>query len=196
MTNVLTILVALAAIGLSVWQGYEFRMHNRLSVLPQLEPSMSTINVPGDTMFVRYEVANTGLGPAVLANVVVFYDGERIYDTQAMEAHLSFRAIRAELDALPFLAGALTDGYRRGQMIPAGADQLLIHSGIDRTTIPNSLRALLLLHVRRGLRRHLPRRCPHGRSRSDLSLLNPCAVARHHAAGGAYALPISEPTST
>lgn len=81
LANVLTIIVALAAIGLSIWESFENRRHNRLSVLPQLEPIQYSLNVPGDTMYVRYGARNTGLGPAVLQNFVVFRNGEKAFDS-------------------------------------------------------------------------------------------------------------------
>lgn len=96
LANVLTVIVALTAIGLSIWQGYENRTHNRLSVVPNLESNEYGINrafvdpLSGeyypllqneDSLYaVSYSLKNTGLGPAVIQNLLAFRDNEKVFD--------------------------------------------------------------------------------------------------------------------
>ena len=79
--NLLTILVALAAIGLSIWEGRENRLHNRLSVMPHLERIESTLRkgLADSTFSVKYAMYNSGLGPAVLHDVLVYKNDSLLF---------------------------------------------------------------------------------------------------------------------
>ena len=123
--NLLTIIVALCAIGLSLWEGYETRRYNRLSVLPRLEPANLFRNE--DSLYtIRYAVENTGLGPAVVQNFIVFRDSTGVFDTDTSSGRYSFLRIREELEQLPFHVGAFTRAYVAGEMLEAGEEHLLI----------------------------------------------------------------------
>ena len=62
--------VAVASIVISVWQGFENRNHNRLAVRPRLEISY-TIQ---DSSF-GFQLKNNGLGPAILTSRSIIIDG-------------------------------------------------------------------------------------------------------------------------
>ncbi len=126
LANVLTIIVAVAAIALSIWEGVENRRHNRLSVLPHLE--RAGLNLNEDSVYtMRFAVENTGLGPAVLQNFLVFHDGEKVFDSAAQpDGYFSYEAIRDDLSKLPFRADAFTNAYTTGELLKAGAEHLLI----------------------------------------------------------------------
>lgn len=74
MQGVLTLVIALAAIGLALWEGIENRRHNRLTVQPRLG---AAINTGRDTAgeFVKMEIESTGLGPAVIKTFRIYFDG-------------------------------------------------------------------------------------------------------------------------
>ena len=57
--------VALCALGTSIWQGYISRHHNLLSVRPHLEIVVSLSRDEG----LRFRLVNGGLGPALLDSV-------------------------------------------------------------------------------------------------------------------------------
>jgi hypothetical protein len=66
--------VALAALGVSVWQGILTRDHNRLSVLPVLFAySDFTLGAEGSGLF----IANRGGGPAILNSSTVSLEGKK-----------------------------------------------------------------------------------------------------------------------
>jgi len=69
--------VALAAIALAVWEGYENRRHNHLSVIPKIDATRNR-----DLLEQSFELvlASNGLGPAVVRNMQVFVDGALIAD--------------------------------------------------------------------------------------------------------------------
>lgn len=132
--SVLTIVVALAAILLSVWEGLENRRHNRLSVLPHLEPFEAdyTSDTPINIKYFRllsnmdslhalsYGLENSGLGPAVIENVVVFKDNQLIYDARQPGNGSSLQALRREIRELPFAVNFLQHPYSKGDMLKAG----------------------------------------------------------------------------
>ena len=125
LANVLTILVALCAIALSIWQGYEMRLHNRLSVLPHLDTFHSQIN-PDSVYTIRYGVKNSGLGPAVVQDFLVFQEGEQVFAAADSSFSYGFEQEREALQQLMPNMGILTDGYRDGQMLAPGDEHLLI----------------------------------------------------------------------
>ena len=136
LANILTAAVALSAILLSVWEGLENRRHNRLSVLPHLEPieasyaSATPIEheyflLPSgmDSLFaVGYALKNSGLGPAVLDNVLVFEGEEKIYDAEQPDSiNINYlQEVRRDLQKLPFATSLLRNAYPAGAMLQAG----------------------------------------------------------------------------
>jgi hypothetical protein len=72
--SVLTLVIAVAAIGLAAWEGIENRRHNRLSVQPRLD---AAIDAGRDNRgeYVRMAVESTGLGPAVIQAFRIYFDG-------------------------------------------------------------------------------------------------------------------------
>jgi hypothetical protein len=73
-STIVTLCVALLAIGLTVWQGYEMRQHNRLTVQPYLKAG-SVVNFGNGGVETTYSLESTGLGPAVYSQILV-YDRE------------------------------------------------------------------------------------------------------------------------
>ncbi len=73
-STIVTLCVALLAIGLTVWQGYEMRQHNRLTVQPYLKAN-SVVNFGNGGVETTYSLESTGLGPAVYSQILV-YDRE------------------------------------------------------------------------------------------------------------------------
>ena len=67
--------IALCALGLTFYQGYQTRRHNRLSVRPQLHTSTGKESFRGNNITVcEAYLANKGLGPAVINRFEVVKD--------------------------------------------------------------------------------------------------------------------------
>lgn len=144
LANILTVLVALAAIGLSIWQGYENRRFYRLSVLPHLEPSEASWSSPApidneyfllpgrtDSLYaVSYSLTNSGLGPAVLKDLRVYREGELVFDAGDSGGKYALSDVKADLDRLPFPTLDLNQGYAAGEMLEAGEVHHLITVGV------------------------------------------------------------------
>jgi len=82
--SISAIFVACVAVGISIWQGFETRRHNKLSVKPYLVIRTST-SKSGLSMGVWVE--NDGLGPALIKDFIVYFDGQptRIDNREAAE---------------------------------------------------------------------------------------------------------------
>ncbi len=72
-TAISTIFIACVAVGISIWQGYETRRHNRLSAKPFLGIRFS-ISEKKPLMGVWIE--NNGFGPAIIKEFIVYLDGQ------------------------------------------------------------------------------------------------------------------------
>ena len=132
---VMTLLVGVAAILLSVWEGLETRRHHRLSVMPHLQGGTSRLNdmIEGDSTYqLKPYLTNTGLGPAVLKRVVVFRRDTLVLDTdlprdaQPAPDPDPLHATRREMRALPFGLGILTAARGPGDMIQSGDEMVLM----------------------------------------------------------------------
>jgi len=78
-TQAATIAIAITALGLSVWEGVQNRMHNRLSVRPIL--SMYT-HTDLDTLSFHSTIQNNGLGPAIISSYRIFLDGKELQEAK------------------------------------------------------------------------------------------------------------------
>jgi len=97
-------IIALAAVGLAVWEGLENRIHNHLSVIPKIDAYRNR-----DMLAQNFELilASNGLGPAVVRNLQVYLDGTLIHDgTSAGE--LAWQAAYPVFRDLPV---DVTDAY-------------------------------------------------------------------------------------
>ena len=147
LANVLTAAVALSAILLSVWEGLENRHHNRLSVLPHLEPieanytsatpiELEYFNLLSgmDSLYaLSYVLKNSGLGPAVLQNVLVFQKDQKIYDAGQPDRANYLQEVRRDLRKLPFATSFLQRPYAAGDMLQAGEVHDFLAVGISFT---------------------------------------------------------------
>ena len=68
------LLVALLALGLTLWQGWLTRTHNRRSVRPHLDWRTHTARSDSGVSF-RFLIRNTGIGPAIVRRRCFYLDG-------------------------------------------------------------------------------------------------------------------------
>lgn len=132
--NILTVVLALSAIGLSIWEGYQNREFFRLSVLPHLE-SLETTTASStpveselfpmlgnrDSLYaVSYSLENSGLGPAVLKNILMYEGEKKVFDAaQSDSAYYYLGPVSEDMEQLPFPAGFLRAPYSAGDMLEA-----------------------------------------------------------------------------
>jgi len=71
------VIIALCAFLVSAWQGYLFRLHNKLSVRPLLDFDIRQEMLQGDMMSV-VTIKNDGLGPAIIDNFSVSHKNQQL----------------------------------------------------------------------------------------------------------------------
>jgi hypothetical protein len=73
--SVASAVIALAALGLTVFEGVQNRQHNRLSLAPRLRIDFV---IHQHEKVARITIANVGLGPAILDSVEMLVDGSPV----------------------------------------------------------------------------------------------------------------------
>lgn len=167
LANYATLLVAVSAVALSVWQGYEMRQHNRLSVLPNLDVTGTrlVLDEGGQVQYggtpetmtersyvLRVGVENTGLGPAVFEKALVYRAGEEtpLAETEQEGDVVSFRdanslgkRIRGQFSGIE----NQLDAFEQGTLMKAGDKQYLYESLIPASAVPDTLDAFPINRV-------------------------------------------------
>jgi hypothetical protein len=113
-------IIAISAVSLAIWEGFENRRHNRLSVIPKVDAARD-FDMLAQTF--SFGFISAGLGPAVVQNLCFYVDGEKFYDNQSdvqyawSGAYTLFRGRKFDIyDA----------SYRRGQYLIPGNRYLLL----------------------------------------------------------------------
>lgn len=134
-TTFVTLVVAVTAIGLSVWEGYETRKYNRLTVQPYLKSnSVTTYSRKPDGVAgnLTHELESNGLGPAVYTKILMYgrtgdswrllhqteTDGEYMFPY--MKDTFLARALSRTEEAPAYTAAPLMQGFfhPKGQSVP------------------------------------------------------------------------------
>ena len=72
--SISAMIIAIASIAISIWEGIIMRNHYHLSIQPQLNYSFEASYNHNDTHMAYYEIKNNGLGPAVITDIKYFID--------------------------------------------------------------------------------------------------------------------------
>lgn len=106
--TVCAIVIALASLGVSVWQAHVARQHNRHSVRPVLQ--LQRESYEGARSGIR--LLNVGLGPAVVVSTRVTLDGEVVGRWNKACADRVRNGLSGHLNAVTFgQADVLQTGY-------------------------------------------------------------------------------------
>jgi hypothetical protein len=98
-----SIMIAVLALAVSVYQSVLARQHNRQSVRPVLQ--LQTRFRPGGKAGLR--LVNVGLGPAVITSSVVSVDGQELGDYNEEASNLIRGSVRPRPSAVTFESGAI-----------------------------------------------------------------------------------------
>ncbi len=134
-TTFVTLVVAVTAIGLSVWEGYETRKYNRLTVQPYLKSNSVTAysrTADGITGELTHELESNGLGPAVYTKILMYQrtddswhllrettsDGESIFPNT--DGSFLARLLSQQDESASYVAAPLMQGFfhPQGQTVP------------------------------------------------------------------------------
>ena len=69
--------VAVLALMVSVYEGYEMRKHNRLSIKPYINSEIYMENTPNKNTF-EITLKNPGLGPAIIEEFSIYANGKKV----------------------------------------------------------------------------------------------------------------------
>lgn len=105
-----TMMVAVIALSVSIWQGWTTRTHNRKSVIPRLNIEARTL-IDEDS---GYGVHNVGLGPAEIEDMQIFVDGKQIPGTGEERATQMLKALGLHVRGMSIM------WLGRGTLLPAG----------------------------------------------------------------------------
>ena len=75
--SISAMIIAIASITVSIWEGYTMREHYHLSLSPRLDWVFSSS--PNDA---GYVISNKGLGPAIVTSRHIYIDGEKIDESE------------------------------------------------------------------------------------------------------------------
>ena len=100
----LTSIIAVLAFFVALWQVISSRKHNKLSVQPYLDETLSSDSV---NLICKFEISNKGLGPAIINTSQYYLDGSKI----------NFRALLKIIDKLPTEFGIHVQDLKPGSVI-------------------------------------------------------------------------------
>ena len=79
--SISAMIIAIASITISVWEGSIMRKHYHLSVMPRLNNSFEVEDSSVTNASAYFEIDNNGLGPGIIISRDYFVDGEKIDDS-------------------------------------------------------------------------------------------------------------------
>jgi hypothetical protein len=132
-------LIALAALGIAVWEGVMSRRHDRLSVGPLL---VLRHHLGGSRGSLGLTISNEGLGPAVVTKCILEVDGEPCKEDgdNGWEAAISLLGLR---DFRPRYTTVAPDG-----IIRPGDTVWLLSTTVTEDHVSGLSKALSRLNVR------------------------------------------------
>lgn len=120
---IMAVLIALITGIFTAYQAFLTRKHNRLSVKPHITTWINEDSADG-YYILCCNVMNNGIGPAVIKDYSVFYDGTKIgsnQDRKALEA-----AIEEKIKTQTGIIRQKIEVFGRDYPFPAGAQQTLL----------------------------------------------------------------------
>jgi hypothetical protein len=138
-----SVVIALAALGVSVWEGVENRRHSRLSVRPLLRIDCMGMRQPP----ISITLINSGVGPAIVKSFEVRVDGKPVDSSNLhpMDEALIKVGLTAEkyIYFTPWLDEAISPGERLEILKFPNAEIPLATANHIRAVLPR-----LRVHVR------------------------------------------------
>ncbi len=115
--------VAFIAVLLTVWEGYEFRHHNRTAVMPSLSV-YSERNFSGENAFIELGIKSVGLGPAKVTSFDVYFNNkkERVFQANGFTTYFEQTMNALQHTGLDTASLLTMDGsIKKGDLVPTGS---------------------------------------------------------------------------
>jgi len=128
----LALFVAVLVLFLTVWEGYETRQHNRISVVPKLDFDIN-VQSSANKKSISYYVESTGLGPVKIVDFAIFYkdDGKVIRSDNFNPLAADLQKINDKLKINLSLASSNMDV---GSFIAPGVTEVLFRATAEGKT--------------------------------------------------------------
>jgi len=138
-TEIATIFIAFIAVLLAVWEGIEFRQHNKMSVKPVLNSSVSKSF--GEINNLKLAINSVGLGPAKITGFHVYYNGEEEEEFSVPGYSTRYFNIKqAARGALDGDISILDQGLSNGDVLMVGRTLTLFSLEFSATETQNETR--------------------------------------------------------
>ena len=92
--------VATCALGVTLWQGRQNYKHNKLSVHPSLGTFEYHDTISSKAGNLTFELMNCGIGPAIIKNFVLLYDGKEVSRNSRKTYYEFLQDLLADYDSL------------------------------------------------------------------------------------------------
>ena len=125
--SVASVIVAVCALSLTVCQNRQNHKHNKLSVRPLLT-TLQSHDLDGNIGSVSHILKNSGVGPAIIKNFIVFYDGKKIIENNYAEYEAFINQIASKNSYSDVSKGYLIPGAS----MPANFEHLLLSFNYDK----------------------------------------------------------------
>ena len=114
--SISAMIIAIASISISIWEGSTMRKHYHLSVMPRLNDTFSVDDSSStNKASAFFSINNNGLGPAVIISRDYFVDGEKIDDSINHFSVITLKALNFDN-----IAGTTFQSIYKGLTIKAG----------------------------------------------------------------------------
>ena len=128
----LALFVAVLVLFLTVWQGYETRQHNRISVVPKLDFDIN-VQSSSNNKSISYYVESTGLGPVKIVDFAVFYKYKGKV-TQSKDFDYLMKDLRGLNDKLKFNLDLASSDIDVGSFMAPGVHEVLFKAKVESDT--------------------------------------------------------------
>lgn len=115
--------VALVTSGFTAYHAFLTRQHNRLSVKPNITTWIDEANADG-YYTLSCDIKNNGIGPAIIRDYSVFYDGQKIGSNQNRKELET--AIEEKIGAQKGIISKSISIFGKDYPFPAGAEHTLL----------------------------------------------------------------------
>ncbi len=82
--------IALIALGFAIWQGWQNHKHNKLSLRPWLKHVTGLHTKRSGLCYSQFEIINKGIGPAIIKDVMLFFEGKKKAHNSNNDLHYFF----------------------------------------------------------------------------------------------------------
>ena len=139
--SISAIIIAIASIVISIWEGSTMREHYHLSVMPQLNYNFAIEDSSSTNASAYFKISNNGLGPAVITSREYFVDGEKIDDSKNHFSMITLQTLNFDN-----IEGSTFQSITKGTTVPAGQDIRLF--GLSFNNRESFYRQRMKLHDR------------------------------------------------